>query len=210
MEISLEKIDQVVERTYVSYKEAKEALERCNGEVLAAIIYLEDKKKKQEQFEDVESKNETVEEFKLWLKDIINKGNVTRIKVKKEDNVVVDVPVNAGIAAAVISIIIPAIFAFGVIAAVATKVTIEITMEDGSVKVVNKYVSDAAKDIKEKAINIGEQIKSEFDKVSKKDKEKTHVYTGDETIYSYKVNFDENGNVKETETEINQSNNDEV
>ena len=119
-------------------------------------------------------------------------------------------PVNAGIAAAVISIIIPAIFAFGVIAAVATKVTIEITMEDGSVKVVNKYVSDAAKDIKEKAINIGEQIKSEFDKVSKKDKEKTHVYTGDETIYSYKVNFDENGNVKETETEINQSNNDEV
>ena len=210
MEISLEKIDQVVERTYVSYKEAKEALERCNGEVLAAIIYLEYKKKKQEQFEDVESKNETVEEFKLWLKDIINKGNVTRIKVKKEDNVVVDVPVNAGIAAAVISIIIPAIFAFGVIAAVATKVTIEITMEDGSVKVVNKYVSDAAKDIKEKAINIGEQIKSEFDKVSKKDKEKTHVYTGDETIYSYKVNFDENGNVKETETEINQSNNDEV
>lgn len=200
MEISLEKIDQVVERTYVSYKEAKEALEVCSGDVLAAIIYLEDKKKKKEQYDDADSKNETVEEFKTWLKDIINKGNVTRIKVKKDDNVIVDVPVNAGIAAAVISIIIPAIFAFGVIAAVATKVTIEITMEDGTVKVVNKYVSDAAKDIKEKAINVGQQIKSEIDKVSKKDQEKTHVYTGDETIYSYKVEFDKKDNSQDAET----------
>lgn len=205
MEISLEKIDQVVERTYVSYKEAKEALERCSGDVLAAIIYLEDKKKKQEDLDNEGQKNETVEEFKAWLKDVINKGNVTRIKVKKDDNVIVDVPVNAGIAAAVISIVVPAIFAFGVIAAVATKVTIEITMKDGTVKVVNKYVSDAAKDIKEKAINISEQIKAEINKVSKKDKEKTHVYTGDETIYSYKVNFDENGNEQETKIDADNS-----
>lgn len=191
MEISLEKIDQVVERTYVSYREAKDALEKCDGSVLDAIIYLEDKQKGNTDEDFEQPKNETLEEFKDWLKDIINKGNVTRIRVKKEEKVVVDVPVNAGIAAAVIGVIIPAVFAFGVIAAVATKVTIEITMEDGTVKVVNKYVSDVAKDIKDKATDIGEQIKSEFNKVSKKE-EKPHIYTGDETIFSYKVDFEDN------------------
>ena len=57
-----------------------------------------------------------------------------------------------------------------------------------------------AKDIKEKAINVGQQIKSEIDKVSKKDQEKTHVYTGDETIYSYKVEFDKKDNSQDAET----------
>ena len=70
-------------------------------------------------------KMKQLKNLKHGLKDVINKGNVTRIKVKKDDNVIVDVPVNAGIAAAVVSIVVPAIFAFGVIAAVATKVTIE-------------------------------------------------------------------------------------
>ena len=79
-------------------------------------------------------------------------------------------------------------------------------MKDGTVKVVNKYVSDAAKDIKEKAINRSEQIKAEIDKVSKEgSQEKTHVYTGDETIYSYKVNFDENGNEQETKIDADNS-----
>ena len=41
MEISLEKVDQVKERTGSTYKEAKEALEICGGDVLEAIIYIE-------------------------------------------------------------------------------------------------------------------------------------------------------------------------
>lgn len=38
MEITLEKVDQVKERTGVSYAEAKNALEVTNGDVLEAII----------------------------------------------------------------------------------------------------------------------------------------------------------------------------
>ena len=41
MEITLEKVDQVRERTGVSYAKAKEALEHTNGSVLDAIILLE-------------------------------------------------------------------------------------------------------------------------------------------------------------------------
>ena len=128
MEITLEKVDQVRERTGVTYKEAKEALEACNGDVLEAIIFIEEQGNVAKDAQKCENKKaETMEEFKIWLKDLINKGNVSRIKVSKDDKVLVDVPVNAGIAAGVIAVIIPPILAFVVVAAVVTQVTIEIT-----------------------------------------------------------------------------------
>ncbi|WP_278600324.1 DUF4342 domain-containing protein, partial [Clostridium tertium] len=157
MEITLEKVDQVKARTGVSYAEAKYALEVSNGDVLEAIIYIEGTKGiKQDYIEDSPEKEkyETIDELKKWLKDLINKGNVTRIKVSKDGKELVDVPVNAGIAAGVIAVIIPPILAFVVIAAVVTQITIEITKADGSVEVVNKYISKAANDIKDAATDV--------------------------------------------------------
>ena len=54
MEITLEKVDQVIERTGVTYAEAKQALEVCGGDVLDAIIYIESKMKSQ--YENAEDK----------------------------------------------------------------------------------------------------------------------------------------------------------
>ena len=45
MEITLEQVGKVKERTGVSYAEAKSALELTNGDVLDAIILLEEKAK---------------------------------------------------------------------------------------------------------------------------------------------------------------------
>ena len=42
MEITLEKIELVRDRTGVSYKEAKEALEAANGSVVDAIVAIEE------------------------------------------------------------------------------------------------------------------------------------------------------------------------
>ena len=42
MEITLEKIELVKDRTGVSYKEAKEALEAADGSVVDAIISIEE------------------------------------------------------------------------------------------------------------------------------------------------------------------------
>ena len=153
MEITLEKVDQVRERTGVSYAKAKETLEHTKGDVLDAIILLESEMKNENSFNDgmkVNNGAETVEEFKIWLKDLINKGNVSRIKISKDEKVLVDVPVNAGIAAGIIGIIIPPILAFVVVAAVVTQVTIEITKSDGTVEVVNKYITKTVNDVKEK------------------------------------------------------------
>lgn len=180
--ITLENVDLVRERANVSYAEAKEALERCNGDVLEAIIYLESKDSN-----TTEEKSETIDDFKKWLKDLIEKGNISRIRIKKDEKILIDVPVNAGIATAVIAVIIPQLLAFGIIAAVATKITIEITKKDGSVEIVNKYVSQATSTIKEKANSLCDKVKGKVNNRSHKEK----VYTGEETVYSYTVNFDD-------------------
>ncbi len=187
MEITLEKVDTVIERTGVSYSEAKKALEESNGDVLAAIIYIEENPKKENCEKE---KSQTIEEFKSWIKGIIEKGDVTRIKIKKDEEELLDIPVNAGIAATVIAVMIPQIMAFGVIVAVATKITIEITKQDGTVEVINKYVTSATETIKDKANGAVDKVKKMFINTSKKEK----VYTGTDTVYSYTVKFDEDEN----------------
>lgn len=192
--ISLENVDQVIERTGVSYSKAKEALQYSDGDVLEAIIYLESQDAcKNDGFEKA---SETIDEFKNWVKDLIKKGNISRVKIKKDEKVIVDVPVNAGIAVAVIAVIMPALLAFGVIAAVATKITIEITKTDGSVEVVNKYITLATEGVKDKASNFAETVKEKFGSSDVKmniKKDTSNENSKDvNNMYSYTVKFDEN------------------
>lgn len=196
--ITLEKVDMVIERTRTSYEMAKNALEASNGDVLEAIIYIEKLRKECEE----ESNNEstmTMDELKCWFKELVEKGNVTRIKIKKDDVELIDIPVNAGIAVGVIAVIMPAVLAAGVIAAIATKITIEITKEDGTVEVVNKYVSDITSEVKSKASVIADKIKNKVSE-EKNDtdhgetEEKHKVYGGGKSVYSYTVKFDDQDN----------------
>ena len=195
--ITLEKVDMVIERTRVSYEMAKKALEMTEGDVLEAIIYIE-KSRKEAELEELQNKPMTTDELKVWLRDLIEKGNVTRIKIKKDDAELIDIPVNAGIAVGVIAVIMPAILAAGVIAAIATKITIEITREDGSVEVVNKYVSSFTSELKNKASMFADKIKNKVSEVKhdteKADKEKHEIYSGGKSIYSYTVKFDDEDN----------------
>jgi len=203
MGITLEKVDQVKERTGVSYAQAKHALEVNGGNVLDAIIYIEEIQGVSElspisdmsSNSEKEKSGESIEDFKAWLKDLINKGNVSRIRISKDEKELIDIPVNAGIAAGVIAIILPQILAFGVIAAVVTKITIEVTMADGSVEVVNKYISKAAIDVKEKASDIAGKMKNKFNEVnfdlSKRHGSSDKASSNEETVYSYTVDFEE-------------------
>ena len=197
--VTLEKVDMIIERTGVSYALAKEALEQCDGDVLEALIYLESSMQNEDDakhnfYQDKQNMN--IEELKNFIKELIHKGNITRIKIKKDDTELVDVPVNAGIAASVIAVLIPPILVAGVIAAVATRITIEITKKDGSVEGINKYVSKVSNDVKDKAVDIADKMKTKVDEVKNKVKtnagdEKSKVYTGNETVYTYKVDFDD-------------------
>lgn len=122
MNITLEMIDQVRSRTGVSYKEARDALERANGDVVQALIALEEKDKQPGQTwtERIQVQGSEVVDR---IKELIREGNVTRIVVKQGDNVIVELPVTVGAVGAVIA---PFLAAFGVAVALASKCTIEL------------------------------------------------------------------------------------
>ncbi|MGL4761750.1 MAG: DUF4342 domain-containing protein [Sarcina sp.] len=158
--VTLEKVDQILERTCVTYKEAREALEIANGDVLNAIINIEERQQGEylehceQEKENKCKKEETVEEFKGFLMNLVKKGTISRIKIKKDDSVLADVPVNTGIAAGVIAILLPPVLLVATVAVVSAKLTVEITKIDGSVEVINKFVTSTASTLKDKSKNV--------------------------------------------------------
>lgn len=174
-EINLEKIDLVRERCKVTYTEAKEALEATNGNVVDALVYIEQSKKRKAD-EIISNKDELI----AYIKELINKGNVSRIRIKKGEEVVVDIPVNAGIATGLLSLAFPPLIALGFLTALVTKVTIEITKTDGSVEVVNKIIKSTVSDVKEKVNDISKGIKEKTKNFSVYDvKEKVGDFSHD-------------------------------
>lgn len=178
----LEKLDLIRERVGVSYKEAKEALEICHSDVVEAIIYLEDKK-----IENPSPVFTTLEGFKNWLMELINMGNINRIKIKKQDKVLVNVPINAGVAAGFIAVIWTPIMIASVATAVVARLTIEITKADGSVEIVNTVIKNSVQDVSGK---LGEFANSLKDKVKNRNSNE-EIVINDEPIYKYSVTFDD-------------------
>jgi len=180
-EITLEKIDIIRERTGVTYAKAKEALENCEGNVVDALIYIEESEKSTK-----DSMYTTKDEFLQWLKDLVRKGNVNRIKIRRKDRTVLDIPVNAGIAATLTALVWPPLIAIGILTAVFTKLTIEIVKDDGSVEVVDKIIKSGVKstvsDVKDKVFNAASSVK---DKFTNKNED------GDKNTYRYTVKFDD-------------------
>lgn len=89
MSISIEKIDELRERTGVNYTDAKEALESCNGDMLEAIVYLEKDKK---------ARTQKAKPIGSGLSDkicaLLKKGSSTRIKMYKQENIIFSISVN--------------------------------------------------------------------------------------------------------------------
>ena len=127
MDISLEKIDIVVARTNSTFKEAKEALEKTGGDVVEAIVFIEDNRGSWTG--NMSNKGERMIDK---IKEILKKGNVTKIIVKKDGEVIMNIPVNA---AALGTIISAPLALLGLGTAILSKCVIEIQREDG--KVVN-------------------------------------------------------------------------
>ena len=122
MEITLESIDAVRERTGASYGEAKEALEQSGGSVVDAIVLLENK-----------SGAKTTEVLDK-LKALVKEGNVNKIRMLRGDQVLLTVPVNLGIVGGLVGL--AAAPWWGVLAAAAAAYgfdcKFEIIKDDGS------------------------------------------------------------------------------
>ncbi len=122
MEINLEAIDAVRERTGVSYKEAKAALEQAGGSVVDAIVLLEDRSSAKT--------DDILEKIKAAVKE----GNVNKIRIVRDGKELLNIPVNAGIAGGLVGLAVAPWW--GILAAAAAAYGLnckfEIVKDDGS------------------------------------------------------------------------------
>ena len=170
MEITLEKIELVKDRTGVSYAEAKEALEAAEGSVVDAIISIEEKIDEEAGANFTKQGNAVIEN----LKALVKKGNVSKIVIKKDGDLLLNIPVNLGILGTVIA---PWGAVLGVLAAFGTKCTIELVGEDGTIIDVSDTVTEKVGSAVEKGSAVAGEVKSKGSDLYQEVKEKgSEVY----------------------------------
>lgn len=152
MEISLEKIELVKDRTGVNYKEAKDALIKAEGSVVDAIIMIEDEI-------DIAPKSKAADQVSQMIenvKQLIHKGNVSKIVIRKEEEIILNVPVNLGIVGAV-WLFWPTVVA--TIAALGMKCTIELVKDNGEVVSISEKAAETFGGVKENCSVIADDLR---------------------------------------------------
>jgi len=98
MSISLELIEKLKEKVNISYADAKEALEKCNGDLVEALIYLEKENKINVNPQEKKSSGfwDTV---KRWVK----RGNDTRLVISKNAETVLNLSLTIFIILAIVA-----------------------------------------------------------------------------------------------------------
>lgn len=159
---TLQKIDDILKRTDTDYSTAKQALEDANGDVLEAIILIENQYKNQQNSQSSSYKGEQILN---QLKDILAKGNATKLTVKKNNETIVNLPITAGLIGAMLA---PFLSAAGITAALLTQCSVEITQADGKVVDLGQKVDqgmdavkDVMQDVKQGATNFKDDLMQE-------------------------------------------------
>jgi hypothetical protein len=131
----LEKIDLIRDRMDVGYKEAREALEKAGGDPVEALVLLESqfdeepgrlKDLKERWTRKIQGKSE---EVVSRLKEIMEKGTATRIRLKQGDRTLLEIPAGVGVLGAVgilMSTELAVLGAIGTVAALFNKCTLEV------------------------------------------------------------------------------------
>ncbi len=198
MEITLEKIELVKDRTGVSYKEAKEALERADGSVVDAIIAIEETI-------DINSRSKLGEQGSAVvdkIKEAIRKGNVSKVIIKKGDEVLLNLPVNIGLIG---TLVFPWAVVAGTIAAFGTKCTIELLKDDGQIINLSEKASETIETVVEKGSSIADEMKEKgadvINNVKDKAAEAMNRNKEDDEFYSGDFDFEgaEAGDEEETD-----------
>ena len=168
MEITLEKIELVRDRTGVSYKEAKEALEAAEGSVVDAIVAIEQTVDGGVARTTIAKKDALVGK----MKEVVEKGNVSRIKVTKDDNTIINLPLSAGIVGTLLA---PWGAVAGLVAAFGFKCKIEFVKDDGSIIDITEKAGEVYDTAKEKGqdiyFDIKERAPESFDDLRSKGEE---------------------------------------
>ena len=166
MEITLEKIELVKDRTGVTYKEAKEALEASDGNVVDAIIAIEETID-QKPGRKIGDQGEALIEK---MKEVVKKGNISKILVTRDGDTLINIPLTVGVLGTVVA---PWGMIAGIVAAFGFKCKIEFVKDDGSVIDLTEKAGDFYEDAKEKSSDIYADIKEKAPGVYEDIKEKS-------------------------------------
>jgi len=159
MAINLESIDRVRERAHVSYEEARAALEKCNGDVVEALIYLEKQDKVKGPGHEKESKTKSETESGFWatINRILKAGNETKLVISKGSDVVVNLSLTIVI---LITIILPPLTLLGLLVALFTNHRIQVEKPGQKDLEINKTLDD----LSTAASKVSEQVTDAINK----------------------------------------------
>ncbi|MGE5629969.1 MAG: DUF4342 domain-containing protein [Caulobacteraceae bacterium] len=115
MSIRLEQIDELKKRANVSYADAKEALEKCNEDILEALVYLEKNKKT-----NSEKASSALNNFSAKVNSLIRKGSNIRCIMKKQDRTILNLSLNMVILIGIITFPLIEFIALGLLIALFT------------------------------------------------------------------------------------------
>ncbi|HUW65501.1 MAG TPA: DUF4342 domain-containing protein [Spirochaetia bacterium] len=129
MSEELEKIDILRKRFNVGYREAREALESAGGDLVEALLLLEERSTG-----PVGELGERAAEMWGQVKDVWQRAQGTRLRVKDGERTVLEVPATMGalgILGALASSELAVLGALGAVAGMAKKFTFEVETPDG-------------------------------------------------------------------------------
>ncbi|MEG0843165.1 MAG: DUF4342 domain-containing protein [Romboutsia sp.] len=150
--ITMEQIDTVKNRANVGYKEAKEILEKFDGDVVQSILYLEEQNKIKS---DIKIANTTY--FKK-AKSLVYKLNKINVEIYKKEKTVLKIPMSLAILFSIIGL--PAV-AVGLVIAIFTGHRIKIENSNGEGYEINEKLDIVA----EKAVNLAKKTTNEINKL---------------------------------------------
>ncbi|NLM21181.1 MAG: DUF4342 domain-containing protein [Peptococcaceae bacterium] len=151
MKISMELIDEMRKRTNCSYQEAKELLEKNNGDLVEAIIEFETRhgSKNHEHCKHKHRyKAYTEGNHKQKAKTLLHKGFVTRVVIEKDENIILNLSVIILILAVLITMPVIWIWPVAFIVLYFTGYKIRIKKETGDEVNINNIVDDLGNKVK--------------------------------------------------------------
>ena len=134
MELTIEAVEKVMTETGLEYAAAKKLLEEAGGDpdkAIEAFVPVSDGK----DCETAEDVKEKTDDIVKKLKDLVEKGNVDRVQIRKEEQIVLSVPVNIGIIGGIVGLATaPWALIAAAVASFGFGCKIEIVEKDGTTK----------------------------------------------------------------------------
>ncbi len=154
MAVSLELIEKLKERADVSYEEAKAALEKFDGDIVEALIYLE----QQNKMKKPPKESTAFSSFLTKAKKILKTCNETHMIISKNQEQIINLSLTIVI---LVTIVVPPLTIIALLAALLTGHKIKLEKPGCEEMKINKTLDDISSAVSNMGSQMAEAIKKE-------------------------------------------------